>query len=212
MTRPGDRPPSSRGIPKPKEQGPDPKVVGAAGLGAALGGLLFWRSRKQSDGSPRRRRLTEDEESLMEGHELRDMRVRQVVRWLALLTVAVTGLIILVTLFERGVIGHVGPLQPVLDVVPQATPPPQPRLELENGEILSALHAQENQVLNNYTWIDQAAGTVSLPIDRAIELTAQRGLPVQSQPSGGSSTSGQATPGVTLPEGSNSGRTLERIP
>ena len=39
-------------------------------------------------------------------------------------------------------------------------------------------------MLNNYTWIDQAAGTVSLPIDRAIELTAQRGLPVRPQPGG----------------------------
>jgi hypothetical protein len=153
-----------------------------------------------------RRKMSAEEESLEAGHELRDMRVRQVLSWLGLLTIAVTGLVIVITVFERGVVGHVGPLQPVLDVIPQATPPPQPRLEQENGEILGALQAKEDQVLNNYTWIDQAAGKVSLPIDRAIELTAQRGLPVQAQPSG------QATPGVTLPEGSSSGRTLESIP
>jgi hypothetical protein len=147
-----------------------------------------------------------------EGHELRDMRLRQVVAWLALLTGSVVALVIMITVFERSLVGHVGPLQPVINVVPRVTPPPQPRLEQENGEILSQLRTQENQILNNYTWIDQAAGTVSLPIDRAIELTAQRGLPVQQQPAGQATPGSVPPPGVTLPEGSSSGRTLERLP
>jgi hypothetical protein len=152
-----------------------------------------------------RRKMTSEEESLEEGHELRDMRVRQVVRWLLLLTVSVTALVVLVTVFERSMIGHTGPLKPVVEDVPKVTPPPQPRLELENGEILGALHAKEDKVLNNYTWIDQGAGKVSLPIDRAIELTAQRGLPVRP------AANGQAPSGITLPQGSSSGRTVESI-
>lgn len=152
-----------------------------------------------------RRKLSADEESLMHGHELRDMRTRQVIRWLALLTASIIALVVLVTVFERSMIGHTGSLRPVVEDVPKVTPPPQPRLELENGEILGALRAQEDKILNNYTWIDQSAGKVSLPIERAIELTAQRGLPVQQQPNA------QATPGVTLPQSSSSGRTLETI-
>jgi hypothetical protein len=134
------------------------------------------------------------------------MRTRQVVRSLLLLAVAVTAVVAAITVFEAILTGGIGPLRPVVDEPPQVMPPPQPRLELTNGEMLSDLRAQEEQRLNNYTWIDQAAGAVSLPIDRAIELTLERGLPVRSQPEG------QATPGVTLPQGSSSGRTLERIP
>jgi hypothetical protein len=180
MTRPGDRAPSERNIPR------KPIVRGSGGpLGRG--------------GSP-------EEQSLEEGHELRDMRVRQVIRWLALLTAAVVVLIVLVTVFERGMLGHIGVLSPVVEDVPKVTPPPQPRLEQTNGEILSALHMKEDKILNNYTWIDQGAGTVSLPIDRAIELTAQRGLPVHP---GGTD---QAASGVALPQGSSSGRTSETIP
>ncbi len=180
MTRPGDRAPNERTIPR------KPATV--------------------RGGGPLGRGASPEEESLESGHELRDMRLRTVVRWLALLTVSVTVLVIAVTVFERSVIGHTGPLKPVVEDVPKVTPPPQPRLELMNGEILGALRAKEDQILNNYTWIDQGAGKVSLPIDRAIELTAQRGLPVRSEPSG------QAPGGLTLPQGSSSGRTSETIP
>ncbi len=30
----------------------------------------------------------------------------------------------------------------------------------------------------NYTWVDESKGTVRIPIERAMELIAQRGLPV----------------------------------
>lgn len=153
-----------------------------------------------------RRRLSANEESLMLGHELRDMRLRTVVGWLALLVVAIAGIVILAAVLQRGVVGHLGQLDPVVGVVPQVTPPPAPRLEQENGATLATLRAQEDKILNNYTWIDEAAGKVSLPIDRAIELTVQRGLPVQQPPNA------QANPGVTLPQSSSSGRTSETIP
>lgn len=172
MTRPGDRPPGSRIIP--------------------------------------RRPMTVEEEAVEAGHELRDMRLRQVVRWLLLLTAAVTVLVVAVTVFERALTGQVGPLRAVVDEPPRVTPPPEPRLERANGEVLRVLRTQESQVLDNYTWIDQAAGTVSLPVDRAIELTIERGLPVRPQEGGQGSE--QETPAVTLPQGSSSGRTLERIP
>lgn len=154
----------------------------------------------------RPRRLDPADESLAEGHEIRDMRTGQVVYWLALLAVAVTALVIAVTLFEVRVIGHAGRLAPVIDDPPRVTPPPPPRLETTNGETLAAQRALENDILNNYTWADEAAGAVRLPIERAIELTLQRGLPVSP------AAEGAQPPALTLPQGSSSGRTLERIP
>jgi hypothetical protein len=47
---------------------------------------------------------------------------------------------------------------------------------------LAALRAQEDDQLNHYGWIDKKAGIVRIPIERAMELTAARGLPVRGQP------------------------------
>jgi hypothetical protein len=56
---------------------------------------------------------------------------------------------------------------------------PTPRVQMDNGDQdIADLHAREDLLLDNYTWIDQAKGTVRIPIDRAMELIAQQGLPV----------------------------------
>ncbi|QNI31458.1 hypothetical protein H7849_20640 [Alloacidobacterium dinghuense] len=60
---------------------------------------------------------------------------------------------------------------------------PTPRLQGDDGNQDTAdLHAREDLLLDNYSWIDRSKGTVRIPIERAMELIAQRGLPVQQQP------------------------------
>jgi hypothetical protein len=54
---------------------------------------------------------------------------------------------------------------------------PEPRLEKNERVEINDFRLQEEQRLNSYGWVDQKAGIVHLPIDRAIELLAQRGLP-----------------------------------
>jgi len=56
---------------------------------------------------------------------------------------------------------------------------PSPRLQLDDGnQEIADLHAKEDLLLNNYSWVDQSQGKVRIPIDKAMELIAQRGLPV----------------------------------
>jgi len=56
-----------------------------------------------------------------------------------------------------------------------------PMLEInELGQFRDFLLNQENQ-LNSYGWVDEKAGVAHIPIDRAMELTVQRGLPVCPQ-------------------------------
>jgi len=56
---------------------------------------------------------------------------------------------------------------------------PTPRLQTDDGnQEIADLHAKEDLLLNNYSWADQSQGKVRIPIDKAIELLAQRGLPV----------------------------------
>jgi hypothetical protein len=54
---------------------------------------------------------------------------------------------------------------------------PQPRLEIRPGADLASLRAAEEADLNSYGWIDQSSGKVRIPIDQAMRLIVERGLP-----------------------------------
>src|SRR5258708_4295016 len=56
---------------------------------------------------------------------------------------------------------------------------PNPRLEVDERGQLNDIRIREEQTLSTYNYIDKGAGTVRIPIDRAMELIAQRGLPLQ---------------------------------
>lgn len=56
---------------------------------------------------------------------------------------------------------------------------PTPRVQTDDGnQDVADLHQRENLLLDNYTWVDAAHTKVRIPIERAMELIAQRGLPV----------------------------------
>jgi hypothetical protein len=59
---------------------------------------------------------------------------------------------------------------------------PSPRLQTDDGyQEVTDIHAKEDLLLENYSWIDQSRGAVRIPIERAMELIAERGLPVAPQ-------------------------------
>src|SRR5580698_10447226 len=58
---------------------------------------------------------------------------------------------------------------------------PNPRLETDERGQLNGIRLQEEQTLSTYDYIDKNAGTVRIPITRAMDLIAQRGLPVRAQ-------------------------------
>jgi hypothetical protein len=59
---------------------------------------------------------------------------------------------------------------------------PEPRLDIDDGNQATAdLHAREDLLLNNYSVAPKEAGLIRIPISRAMEIIAQRGLPVNSQ-------------------------------
>lgn len=58
---------------------------------------------------------------------------------------------------------------------------PAPHLEIDDDHAQRvALYAAQNQKLNNYGWEDRSNGIVHIPIDRAMDLIAQRGLPTRT--------------------------------
>jgi hypothetical protein len=71
-------------------------------------------------------------------------------------------------------------LYPLSRPEPGAQPaelPPSPRLQIDPRAELTALRAAEAARLSSYGWVDRATGVVHLPLDRAIALTVERGLP-----------------------------------
>ncbi len=57
---------------------------------------------------------------------------------------------------------------------------PQPLLETDERNELNEFRAQEEKQLNSYGWVDQKAGVAHIPIERAMQLVAERGLPVRT--------------------------------
>ena len=58
---------------------------------------------------------------------------------------------------------------------------PQPRLETDERGQIRQFRLSEEQRLHSYGWVDQNAGIVRIPIDRAMDLIAERGLPTRPQ-------------------------------
>jgi hypothetical protein len=57
--------------------------------------------------------------------------------------------------------------------------PPEPRLQTNPRQDLIDLRASENAILNTYGWVDKPGGVVRIPIDEAMKLTVERGLPAR---------------------------------
>src|SRR5690348_6730945 len=62
---------------------------------------------------------------------------------------------------------------------------PEPRLEKSEMLELDKFRAREDQTLSTYGWVDQSKGVVRIPIDRAIDVVAQKGLPSRPSPQKG---------------------------
>jgi hypothetical protein len=55
--------------------------------------------------------------------------------------------------------------------------PPEPRLQSNPRQDMKDLRESEDERLNTFGWVDRNAGVVRIPIDQAMKLTLERGLP-----------------------------------
>jgi hypothetical protein len=77
---------------------------------------------------------------------------------------------------------------------------PAPRLQLDDGnQEIADIHSREDLLLDNYSWADQSQGKVRIPIERAMELIAQRGLPVAPTAQEAPLMAGDEKPHITMP-------------
>ena len=113
-------------------------------------------------------------------HETSDADVRNLIIFgvgLSLLVVA--GLLLSGAVFHYFV-GHQGlgpPASPFEDV---RMLPPEPRLQVSAPKDLAQYQGAQREILNSYGWVDEKAGIVRIPVDRAMHILLQKGLPVRS--------------------------------
>lgn len=80
--------------------------------------------------------------------------------------------------------------------------PAEPRLQRSPANEIYEFRQKEHTVLHGYAWVDKNAGTVRIPIDEAMRLTVERGLPSRAD-------APAVDPGL-MPQDSSGGRTTER--
>jgi len=55
--------------------------------------------------------------------------------------------------------------------------PPAPNLQISPAAGLEQLRAEEETRLHTYGWVDQEQQTVRIPVDKAMDIVAERGMP-----------------------------------
>jgi hypothetical protein len=125
-------------------------------------------------------RHTESGTSAEAGHEKSDVSIGAILKFgiglavaAAVICAALWGLFELLEAREarRG-----APLPPLAAAGLRRTPP-EPRLEPDALRPRRRMLAEETAALTTYGWVDREAGIVRIPIERAMELLVERGLP-----------------------------------
>jgi hypothetical protein len=118
-------------------------------------------------------------------HEHSDVNIRAILGFGAVLVVAAAVIhlltFVLFRYFESREGRRVTPEYP-LAAAQAGRVPPEPRLQTDPREDLRVLREKEDALLGSYGWVDKNAGVVRIPIDEAIKLTLERGLPSREAP------------------------------
>ena len=115
------------------------------------------------------------------GYETRDVNIRG-----AYIFAATLFAVLVVVIFAmRGLFWYYERTQ---TLGPELTPfkasrelPPAPRLQVDPKADLANTRVEQERILNSYGWSDQGTGRVHIPIDRAMDLLLQKGLPARQQ-------------------------------
>ena len=114
----------------------------------------------------------------MQEHEHRDIPVKLIGKFLVALIVGCVLVVAAVGILWR----YFGTHQPDAVVSPWSGPrefPSGPRLQVDPRHDLRTYLDAEQKRLTSYGWVDQNAGVVHIPIERAMDLVLERGLPTR---------------------------------
>jgi hypothetical protein len=132
-------------------------------------------------------------EAIRAGHELSDAEAAPVLKFLAFLAVVTVSVAAIVVVFynylESREAREKTARYPMAAGSARPLPPP-PRLQTYPFQDVKDLRQEERRLLETYEWVDRSAGVVRIPVERAIEVLAAKGLPYRQ-------------PGATAPAASD---------
>jgi hypothetical protein len=114
-------------------------------------------------------------------HETTDVDIRPILMFAAALMVTVVVVGALMWVLFRYLSGREARVPPEYPLAAsQGTRlPPEPRLQTNPRGDLADLRGGEEQTLKSYGWVDKNAGVVRIPIDEAMKIVVQKGLPTR---------------------------------
>jgi hypothetical protein len=143
------------------------------------------------------------------GYEQRDLSAKGIFAFLIGLAVATVvftfmlkGLYVILDRYEQE---HQTPPGPLVVDVPKDTRHvpadarmkfPEPRLEVDERTQLNDFLTQQDDQLSTYGYVDRQAGVVRIPIEQAMKMVVQKGLPVL--PAGAAVPASAKTPATPL--------------
>ncbi len=133
------------------------------------------------------------------GYEGRDVAIPTLIKWFVFLflfvfgTIAVTFGIYKLFVPEGGEESRSLPLT----TVERRPPPDAPIVQIHPKRDMIVFRREEVETLNSYGWVDQGKGIAKIPVDRAIDLIVERGVPAPRGTGSAGGVWGPAPQGVT---------------
>jgi hypothetical protein len=154
-------------------------------------------------------KLRSPQEMRREGYERSDADVRSLLKFGAsLLTILIIVLISMKSMFFYFARSQkLGPPASPFEEV--RVLPPQPRLQVQPRIDLQTYCEDQLEQLNTYGWVDPHNEVVRIPVDRAMDLIVQRGLPARPAASAttgaepGRTAAGEASGAVSMSQTSD---------
>jgi len=116
------------------------------------------------------------------GHELSDLRPGYIALFGIVLTTIIGAAAVITSLLIYFKAAEQSRHEtPVPRLAREREPTPEPRLQIDAHNELRQMRAAEEAALNSYGWVDKDSGRVRIPIERAIEILAKKGLPARKQ-------------------------------
>ncbi len=112
-------------------------------------------------------------------YEKSDAHVRplyQFLFWISVITI-LTAVIAMVILRGLESWRDKASTRPTMAEVPEAQQPPAPRLQIQEPKDLATFRKEQAEILSTYGVVDREKGIYRIPIEEAMRLTLERGLP-----------------------------------
>jgi hypothetical protein len=119
---------------------------------------------------------------LQAGYELSDLRPGYIAFFgIGLSVVLGIAVVIASLVVHYKTVQHAGQDTPIPRLAREREAMPEPRLQVDAPNDLRQMRAAEDAALDSYGWVDKDAGIVRIPVDRAMEILAKKGLPSRKQ-------------------------------